>query len=144
MNMPSDPFKATTCAKCGLPIGTTGFNVIYRNSGPLFGRNADPKWQHQVNEFTQEEVDKANASDKDHEGIPSDGRSHEDDAQRLEHEVNMDEFKTNLGLSKQFSGVFDPELHNKCTNCGTIIPKDQPEDHLGMCKNCANGFYGGE
>lgn len=140
----NDPFARTTCAKCGLPVETSGFNVVLTKTGPVFGRNASPRWEHNIVNFTRSEIDAATAADADHEGVPADGRSHEDDAQRLEHNVNMEQFKEHLALSKQFAGVFDPELHNKCANCGTIISKDQPEDHLGMCTNCADAFYSGK
>lgn len=140
----NDPFAKTTCAKCGLPVETTGFNVVFTKTGPVFGRNANPKWQHNINNFTKEEIDKATAADADHDGVPADGRSHEDDAGRLEHNINMEQFKENLALSKQFAGVFDPELHKKCVNCGTTIMKDTPEDQMGMCTNCADDFYSGK
>ena len=137
MNMPSDPFKPTSCAKCGLPVQTTGFNVVFTKNGPVFGRNAEPKWEHAVED---EDTDVDINADKDHEGIPSDGRSHEDDAQRLEHDNSMEQFSDNLNLSKQFMGVVDPKTQIECNSCGRVVLRDSSSN--GKCSRCADSSRG--
>ena len=33
------------------------------------------------------------------------------------------------------------DIPENCRSCGVEIPNDLPEDHLGMCKDCAEDFY---
>jgi len=42
-----------------------------------------------------------------------------------------------------FGGASDAldSVPKKCESCGIEVPKDLPEDHLGMCEDCAYKFY---
>lgn len=109
----SSPFDDPTlthglCKECGIPVRTSSVNVYFdKLKKPIYGRTAGPhNWEHYIPDNAAGSAilayHQANKTDINHPAEPDDGRSHEQDAERIEREGNLKYMEEGFKLSKQF------------------------------------------
>lgn len=99
------------CKTCGVPVQSSSYNVYFDKYGaPVHGRNVGPHvWEHvRPKSDADYELLKMNMPNFNHEAHPADNRSHDEDAERMARDNDLEHMENMVKFSRQFDDYKKP------------------------------------